>query len=430
MVPSVDQSSEVNMSSMRVAIIGASGYARTHHSAVEHASGKGLCKLEAVAMPRPYRDELGEPEKAAQLAERGVRVYDTYQELLAAEKGRVDLVTVPTGIAMHAPISIAALNAGYHVYCEKPMAGTVSEARRMLEAESASGKTLCMGYQHLSRPTIQTITELKVTGRYGALRSAKCRVLWPRPNKYYRRNDWAGRIDVQGTRIYDSPLQNATAHFLQNMLYVAGPDKDSVAWPRSVYAENYRANHIESADTQFIRISTEDAVTVEMWVTHAANQALHPSIEFEFEEARVVWPMRGDAIVYRGSDEVERIEGSDVPESLLIIEDVLTSLPQGRAPHSTGVNSIQHVAAVNAAFTASEPSSIPQQYLHGSNLKEEIDLTTARAQEDDVVVVIDDIEGIISNLYKDREGFAEAAIPWARAGKTVDVEQLVRSTRS
>lgn len=367
-------------------------------------------------MLRPYREHLGEPQKAAAFAERGVRVYDTYEEMLESESERVRLVTVPTGIALHAPMSVAALSHGYDVYCEKPMAGTVEAARAMLAAEASSGRTLCMGYQHLSRPTIQSIKSRRVAGAYGRLRRARCWVVWPRPRAYYRRNDWAGRLRVGDTLIYDSPLQNATAHYLQNMLYIAGPETDSAAWPKTVYAEHYRANDIESADTQFIRLTTAEDVTIEMWVTHAGPRNVHPSMEIEFDDARIQWFMHGDTVVYRGDEEIERMGDPATPEMIIIMENILRSLEEDKKPHSLGTNSIQHVAAVNAAFEAADIVPIAEHHLRGYIGDAAVELS---APGDELVVVIDDIESIMASLYKDGKSFAEAGIPWARPGSTV-----------
>lgn len=409
------------MEPIGVAVIGASGYAQVHHRAVAHGEHLGLCRLEAVAMLRPYREELGEPQKAASFAERGVRVYDSYEDMLDSESERVGLVTVPTGIALHAPMSVAALSRGYDVYCEKPMAGTLEAARAMLVAEESSGRTLCMGYQHLSRPTIQTIKARRVTQAFGPMRRARCWVIWPRPRAYYRRNDWAGRLRVGDTLIYDSPLQNATAHYLQNMLYIAGTEENTSAWPKTVYAEQYRANDIESADTQFVRLTTADEITIEMWVTHAGPRNVHPSMEIEFDDARVQWFMNGDTVVYRGDSEIERIRDPDTPETLRIVEDILHSLAEGRKPRSLGMNSIQHVATVNAAFEAAEIVPIPEGHLHGRIGDASVALSDP---SDELIVVIDDIEAIMGSLYKDGKSFAEAGLRWARAGGTVDVKTI------
>ncbi len=71
-------------------------------------------------------------------------VFSTYHELFAV----VDAVTICTPNKFHAEISIAALNAGVHVFCEKPMAITTEECERMIEASQKVGKLLSIGYHY------------------------------------------------------------------------------------------------------------------------------------------------------------------------------------------------------------------------------------------------------------------------------------------
>ena len=66
------------------------------------------------------------------------KVYRDYEELLADPS--IDVVHVLTPNKWHAPMTIAALQAGKHVMCEKPMAKTAVEARAMVEAAKATGK--------------------------------------------------------------------------------------------------------------------------------------------------------------------------------------------------------------------------------------------------------------------------------------------------
>jgi len=64
---------------------------------------------------------------------------------------------------------------------------------------------------------------------------------------YFRRNDWVGRIRTDaGHCVFDSPANNAAAHYLHIMLYLLGATREGAAMPASVQAETYRANAIEN----------------------------------------------------------------------------------------------------------------------------------------------------------------------------------------
>ncbi len=80
-----------------------------------------------------------------------VNTYEDYQDMLAKEKD-LDAVIVATPDFWHAPHTVACLEAGLHVYCEKEMSNTLEGARKMLEAAKKTGKLLQIGHQRRSNP--------------------------------------------------------------------------------------------------------------------------------------------------------------------------------------------------------------------------------------------------------------------------------------
>ena len=92
------------------------------------------------------------------------------------ERDDVDLVDVCTPGSSHAEISMAALEAGKHVLCEKPLANTVDEARAMAEAASraaASGVRAMVGFNFRRVPAVALARELIGAGRLGAIRHVR-----------------------------------------------------------------------------------------------------------------------------------------------------------------------------------------------------------------------------------------------------------------
>lgn len=77
--------------------------------------------------------------------------YSDYQEMLDKETD-LDAVIVATPDFWHAEHTIACLNKGLHVYCEKEMSNTLEGARKMVEAQKATGKLLQIGHQRRSNP--------------------------------------------------------------------------------------------------------------------------------------------------------------------------------------------------------------------------------------------------------------------------------------
>ena len=152
-------------SKVRVAVIGCGGIAKGKHL-------PGLSKLKNVDIVA-FCDIV--PERATEAAEKyGVadaRVYENYKDLLA--QGITDVVHVCTPNASHAPITIAALEAGNHVMCEKPMAKTAADALAMVQASRRTGKKLCIGYNSRYRGDTRYLKSRIERGDLGEIYFAK-----------------------------------------------------------------------------------------------------------------------------------------------------------------------------------------------------------------------------------------------------------------
>jgi predicted dehydrogenase len=81
----------------------------------------------------------------------------------------VDVVSITTPNAFHPDMAIAALDAGKHVWCEKPMATKLADAERMLAASRASGKVAALGYNYIQNPIIRLIRQIVDEGQIGEI---------------------------------------------------------------------------------------------------------------------------------------------------------------------------------------------------------------------------------------------------------------------
>ncbi len=110
---------------------------------------------------------------AAELAaECGVPVAASWEELVAAD---LDIAVVATTHDALTPISTAALLAGKHVLCEKPLGRNPQEARRAVAAAERSGRVLKVGYNHRYHPAVQKLHEVCTAGEIGPLLSIRAR---------------------------------------------------------------------------------------------------------------------------------------------------------------------------------------------------------------------------------------------------------------
>lgn len=104
--------------------------------------------------------------RAKALAETyGGTAYETAEELLANPE--IDAVSICTANFAHAELTIAALNAGKHVLCEKPMATTITDCEAMVEAAKKNGKYLMIGHNQRLAKAHATARKLIVDGLIG-----------------------------------------------------------------------------------------------------------------------------------------------------------------------------------------------------------------------------------------------------------------------
>jgi len=154
---------------LKVGIIGCGGIANGKHMPALEKTGK----VEMVA----FSDIVVErAEKAAK--EYGIpdaKVHKDYRKLLSDKS--IDVVHVLTPNKSHAEITVAALEAGKHVMCEKPMAKTAADARKMLDAAKRTGKKLTIGYQNRFRPDSQHLYSLCRRGDLGEIYFAKAHAI-------------------------------------------------------------------------------------------------------------------------------------------------------------------------------------------------------------------------------------------------------------
>ncbi len=149
----------------KIGIIGCGGIANGKHM----PSLKVLPDVEMVAFCDIIRERA---EKAAQeYGTPDAKVYTDYKELLKDKE--IDIVHVLTPNREHAEITIDALYADKHVMCEKPMAKTAADARRMVEAAKKTGKKLTIGYQNRQKPESLFLKSAVERGDLGEIYFAK-----------------------------------------------------------------------------------------------------------------------------------------------------------------------------------------------------------------------------------------------------------------
>ncbi len=155
-------------------------------------------RVEIVAAYDPVKS------KAEAVAKRvGCSVAKNADEVI--ENENVDVIGIFTSMNAHAPLTIAALQAGKHVLVEKPMATNLEEGQKVLEAaKNAKGKLICAPHILLS-PTYQTMYQHVQQKTIGHVLSARARYGWAGP--------WWGKwfYEPGGGSLFDLGIYNVTS---------------------------------------------------------------------------------------------------------------------------------------------------------------------------------------------------------------------------
>lgn len=167
---------------VNVAIIGAGGQGRTNARALFNEADAQIIAVcdpveqedytrfyyRGMAGRKPVKAEI-EKQYAAKTPNYRCAEYEDYRAMLEKEKA-VDAVLIATPDHLHAVISVAAMRAGKHVYCEKPLTHNVWEARQVAKVAKETGLATQMGNQGHSGEGIRLTCEWIWDGAIGAIR--------------------------------------------------------------------------------------------------------------------------------------------------------------------------------------------------------------------------------------------------------------------
>ena len=152
-------------------------------------------------------------------AEYGAKAYSDMAAFLADPE--LEIVTIGTPSGSHLDPSLAALNSGKHVICEKPLEVTVERIDQQIAAAKANGKTIAAVLNRRFHPGMDAFKKAADESRFGKLTSASCYVKWYRDQAYYDSAAWRGTWALDG----GGALMNQSIHTIDALIYLAGPIK-------------------------------------------------------------------------------------------------------------------------------------------------------------------------------------------------------------
>jgi UDP-N-acetyl-2-amino-2-deoxyglucuronate dehydrogenase len=191
------------MKKLRFAIVGCGRIAERH-------AGQIASKGELVAVCDIIK------QKADDLAGRyQAKACYELADLLAVKE--IDVVAVCSPNGLHARHTIAALKAGFHVLCEKPMAISVADCRSMMQASESSGRNLFIVKQNRFNPPVAAVKQAIAEGKLGCLYSLQLNCFWNRGAGYYSESPWKGTKELDGGILFTQ-----FSHFIDLLQWMAG----------------------------------------------------------------------------------------------------------------------------------------------------------------------------------------------------------------
>jgi UDP-N-acetyl-2-amino-2-deoxyglucuronate dehydrogenase len=213
------------------ALVGCGRIAPKHVESLTSGAVAGA-KLIAVCDPQFERAEKIASQNP------GVKAFRSAEEMIAKMGSEIDVVNILTPSGLHAQHTLQMAAMGKHVVVEKPMALTLQDADRMIEACDAAGVRLFVVKQNRYNQPVKKMREALEAGRFGKLVLGTVRVRWCRTQAYYDQDSW------RGTWAYDGGVfANQASHHIDLLQWMMG-DVESVFAKTSTALVN-----IETEDT-------------------------------------------------------------------------------------------------------------------------------------------------------------------------------------
>jgi predicted dehydrogenase len=280
------------MDKLNFAIIGCGRIASRHAEIIKkYAALKAVCDIN-----KSRADEFN--------SKYDTNVYYDMHELLMNEKD-VNIVSICTPNGLHAEQTIRALYAGMHVICEKPMAISSADCRKMINAAEETGKNLFIVKQNRFNPPIAELKKLIDNNILGRIINFEVNCFWNRNDEYYKNSEWKGKQKLDGGTLYTQ-----FSHFIDLMYWLCGDVKNVKA-----YTKNFFHNGIiDFEDTGVVILEMENgALATINFTVNSYNRNMEGSITIFAERGTV--KVGGQYLNVLEYQNIENYEITGLPES-------------------------------------------------------------------------------------------------------------------
>jgi predicted dehydrogenase len=237
----------MSQSEIRVGMVGYRFMGKAHSLAYRNLPFYFETKAKPVLQAIAGRNEV-ELQKAAH--QMGWSSYETDWKRLI-EREDIDMIDIVTPNNSHVEIAIAAAEAGKHILCEKPLALTVEDAERMLEAVKKAGVIHMVCHNYRFAPAVQYAKKLIESGRIGEIRHFRAQYLqdWLMdPNVPFA---WRMKKEVTGS----GALGDIASHSIDLARFLVGEMNEVVGMMETFIKER----PTEVGSSEFAKVDVDDA---------------------------------------------------------------------------------------------------------------------------------------------------------------------------
>lgn len=268
---------------VKAAVIGCGDVSTVHFGAI--------AKLDDVELVAVCDTDPG--RLAAAVAAYGVPGFADHLSLLAEQEP--DVVHISTPHDQHAALAADCLERGVNVIVEKPLAHTLEEGRRLIEAAARSSAKIAVCFQNRYNAPVQAMHALLSSGELGAVLGASATVMWQRSAGYYLSRPWRGSWAGGGGGL----MMNQAIHTVDLLQWLVG----------DVVSLN------GNASTRFLGGTVDVEDTAEFVAEHANGarsafyatlaNAVNAPVTLDIVTEQATLSLRGDLTVTHGDGRVE-----------------------------------------------------------------------------------------------------------------------------
>ncbi len=252
---------------IKFAVVGAGHIGKRHAEMISRESNAELVALV---------DVRSQEECGAEAYE--VPFFSSVDEMLQSDL-EIDVVNICTPNGLHAEQSLAALESGRHVVCEKPMGLSKDNCEKVIFKALQQNKHVFCVMQNRYSPPSEWIKSVVEEGVLGNIHMVQLNCYWNRDDRYYKKGGWKGTQDLDGGTLFTQ-----FSHFIDIMYWLFG-DIDNI---QGKFADFTHADSTDFEDSGFVSFDfTNGGMGCLNYSTAVANQNLESSITIIGEKGSV-----------------------------------------------------------------------------------------------------------------------------------------------